>query len=217
MKEKGEKFFKEALEYVKKNCPDELERIKSPKKPFDVDLKEFLNQYCWVVYTAGFRVKIVEEKFNELRKAFLNFDAEKILENRDSVIKSALKVVRNQRKARGFIKGVELVVKEGFDNFKKRVLEKGIDVLEELPYVGKTTKKHLARNIGFMDVIKDDRWLKRASNLLGFGSVEELGGYIASKFKMKEGVVDFVIWRFCSDKAWGKMGFKSLSHFIKSL
>jgi len=40
--------------------------------------KQFLTEYCWRVYAAGFRVTVVENKFPALKTAFKNFDIEKL-------------------------------------------------------------------------------------------------------------------------------------------
>ena len=39
-----------------------------------LDEQEFLGQYCWVVFASGFRVAILEKKFDDIQKVFQDFE-----------------------------------------------------------------------------------------------------------------------------------------------
>ena len=216
-KKRVRSFFKVAHEFMIKNFPDELEYIRdsSPEKFRKMNAKEFLGEYCWVVYASGFSERILSEKFANLEKAFKNFDIEKLCKMRS--LKEVLRIFNNERKANCFLNGVKQIHKEGFSNFKKRVLKEGMEVLKELPGIGDVTKKHLARNIGISDVSKDDIWLKRLAQKLKARDVEELTEFLAKEFNEKRGVVDIILWRFCAEKAWKEYGFNTLDAFVKSL
>jgi ATP/ADP translocase len=61
-------LFQKALKYVEKNHQDELRRAKNTNSETFKKLtsSRFLEEYCWAVYTSGFRVCIVEGKFDGL-------------------------------------------------------------------------------------------------------------------------------------------------------
>lgn len=158
-KRKAESFFVTAMGYVKRARPDELHWARGIKSFGTMTLKDFLSNYCWVVYTSGFKVSVIEKKFAEIERAFKGFDVEKI--SRIRSLGPVFRVFRHQKKAASFLKGAMLIRKEGFPKFKERVMKQGVKALEELPGIGRITKKHLARNIGVSDVAKDDVHIRK--------------------------------------------------------
>jgi hypothetical protein len=194
-----EALYGQALTYVELHKADELKKARSTNvNTFKyMKSKEFLASYCWVVYASGFKVDIVEEKFPFLQSAFKEFDLETLSRMRS--ITQALKAVNHEGKATGFLEGAKNIHKEGFINFKKRLRKGGIDILCDLPYIGKITKKHLAKKIGFMDIAKDDVWLERVKEFVSAESVEEVTSYLSTKFNETQNVIDVVLWRYCAD------------------
>ena len=79
--------------------------------------------------------------------------------------------------------------------------EETLAYCESLPFIGKITKYHLAKNCG-AQVAKPDRWLIRVANESGEG-VQELCERISSESGDKVSVVDNVIWRACNLGLWG--------------
>jgi len=199
-----DKLYKQALAYIQVNRAEELEWARGINENTfkNIRSKGFLAEYCWVVYASGFKVSIVEEKFSVLKSAFKDFDLQRLSRMRS--IKPSLVAINNVSKAEGFLTGAKKIYEEGFSNFKKRIKEDGIDVLCELPYIGDITKKHLAKNIGFSDIAKDDIWLERIKELSSASSVNEVTGYLSNKFKESEHVIDVVLWRYCADKGLPK-------------
>lgn len=214
-KRKAKLFFKTAMSYVVSNRPDELKWARKIKPFKGMTPKRFLSMYCWVIYTSGFRVSIIEDKFEEIQEAFKDFDIDKLSKMKS--VKSVLLVFNNARKAESFLKGTKSIYKEGFSKFKKRVGIEGAKALRELPGIGMITQKHLARNIGLSDVAKDDVHMRRLVNIFGAKDESELAGYLSHEFGEKKGVVDAVLWRFCADEAWKRLGFDSLQGFCTSL
>ena len=68
-----------------------------------------------------------------------------------------------------------------------------LDFLRELPWIGDTTKYHLAKNFG-VDCCKPDRHLVRIAKLSG-ETPAELCERLATETGNRIGVVDLVIWR----------------------
>lgn len=216
-KKKAKLFFKAAMDYMVENYEDELDwaRKLSYKTLKNITSTEFLWQYCWVVYGSGFKVSVIEGKFDNIEKAFMDFDIEKISKMKS--IKSVLRVFNNERKANSFLKGVKLIHKERFSKFKERIQKEGMTALEELPGIGAITKKLLARNIGLADVAKDDVHLQKLVKYLNATDEKELTDYLSGEFGEKKGVVDAILWRFCEQKQWETYDCNSLKDYIASL
>lgn len=77
---------------------------------------------------------------------------------------------------------------------KRTINELRTAYLETLPWIGKITKYHLARNLG-IDVAKPDRHLMRLSEKFGFASVQEMCENISRKTGDRIGLVDLILWR----------------------
>lgn len=197
--EEAKRFYRSALAYVRNHHPDDLNWAEgiTPTTFEDMDAQTFLAEYCWVVYAAGFRVSTFQQKFDALTRAFHAFDIEKL--SRMNSVRSALSVINHKLKAESFLKGAKQIYREGFSNFKARLRNNGIDTLKELPYIAEITRKHLARNIGLMDVAKDDIRLTRLAKEFEAPSVEILTSFLAREFRTRKGVVDLVLWYYCAD------------------
>lgn len=210
-------FYEQARDYVRQHHARELEygeRI-SPETFRRLTARQFLADYCWVVYGSGFRVQVVEQIFPELRRAFKDFDLDVLSRSRS--VQPALKIFNNERKAQNFLDGAKAIASEGFSAFKRRLRVEGMDALEELPGIGPITKKHLARNIGLADVAKDDVWLRRLVQLFRAEDEDALVSVLAERYGDRKGVVDLVLWRFCAEEAWLQFGAASLDQFVQSL
>jgi hypothetical protein len=213
--DKARRLYQHALEYASQNRPSELAwgRSVTPDTLENMTADQFLTEYCWVVYASGFRVSVIEKKFDQLKAAFQDFDIEKLAEMQS--VEPVLTIFNNVRKANGFLRGAKQIHREGFSNFKKRLQQDGMKVLRGLPYIGEVTQKHLAKNIGLQDVPKDDVWLVRLTEKCDAASVEELTSYLAREFDETQHTVDLVLWRFCADGGWRQFGFSGLDEFLE--
>ena len=169
----------------------DIDRTKTWQK---LDEQTFLAEYCWVVFAAGFRVSILEERFGELREAFKQFEPKAIARMRRLRLETL--PIRHKNKAEGFMKGAKLVHKAGWSNFKARLEEEGMDALKVLPWIKDVTKYHLAKNIGLADVAKPDVHLRWCAEHCAAESVDELVAYLAHKFQATEHKVDAVLWEW---------------------
>lgn len=214
-KRKSRLFFKAAIKYMRDNYRDELESVKEIKPFKNIKSKEFLSQYCWVIYAYYFKESVLEQKFDRIERAFKYFDIQKI--SKMTSIKPVLRVFNNESKARIFLKGAKMVYEQGFSQFKKRVFKEGMGTLQELPGIGEITQKHLARNIGLADVAKNDVHIQKLVEYFNAKNERELAEYLSKRFGEKKGVVDVILWRFCAKKGWKGLGYDSLESYIKSL
>jgi 3-methyladenine DNA glycosylase Tag len=214
---KAEFLFCDSFSYVVENRPNELKwAYNCSKEKFkDLTSQTFLSEYTWVVYTAGFDVRKIEKIFPKLRKTFHYFDLDKMAQTR--CLNNILKIFKNQNKANWVIKGAKFIKNIGFDLFKELLLKSGVDYLECLPGIGSITKNHLARNIGYASVPKNDIWIMRLTELLGADNHLHLVNYLSDQFHEKAGTVDAILWRFCRDNAWKEKNYKSLDEYISAL
>ena len=188
-KEKAKRIFEAARVKVDVNARTFLDFDK-------LSATDFLEKYCWVVFASGFRNKIVKANFPAITVVFKNFDLDALADLKP--IKRDALPIQNKLKADNFLKGCKMIAREGFDGFKSRVSEGGMDVLQELPWIGDVTKYHLAMNIGLQDTAKPDIWLKRCAESCST-TVDELVEYLADEYDMEKRMVDFVLWDYCKN------------------
>lgn len=162
---------------------------------------DFLREAAWVVLSSGFRETIVRRSFADVSAAFLNWlGARAIVERLEVCRAKAIRAFRNQRKIDGIIGIVQRVADEGIEGIKAQIRGRGIEFIQELPFMGPITSFHLAKNIGF-DVVKPDRHLVRVSVATGYASPEELCRTICTVVGDSVRVVDIVIWRYATLKS----------------
>jgi len=199
---RAKEIFERAMDHIRQEHPEVLEWAENVNQDTFKWLKskEFLDEYCWVIYASGFRVAVIEAKFPLLRKAFKDFDLTALARMRS--LKAVLDVFNNERKAECFLAGSKAIADEGFAKFKRRLKDQGVCVLETLPGIGPITKFHLAKNIGLVDEAKPDIWLVRAAKECS-ASVDELVTFLSKRNQMSRHVVDVTLWQYGADKNLG--------------
>lgn len=191
-------LWNSAIKFVKdKGYGDDLNLNFFPPKTKD----EFLAEYAWVVFASGFKVKILEMKWQEIKKEFLNFkvnDIVKNIEKNSSYFHKKVMPINNKKKIEAIIKTAMIVEKEGHKKFLD------IEKMTELPFISNITKFHLARNLG-LDVVKPDIWMIRLAERIGFPSTADGVKNMAEDFHSATGVkigkIDLVLWRAC-EQGW---------------
>ncbi len=201
-KKSARQLWKIAIAHIEETHPEGLELArKTNAETFDtIKSKKFFREYCFVVYASGFKAVTVQSKFSDLKQAFRKFEIEEVATM--TSIDAPLKVIANRRKAQNVVDGAKILHREGFKSFKRRMRRDGIDVLEELPGIGRITKFHLAKNIGLADVAKPDIWLARAAELCGFPSVNDLVHYLQKKTGESIHTIDVALWTLGKDKGF---------------
>jgi endonuclease III len=209
---KAENAFQLVYDYCKSIGALDERELNSPKKFKQMTCEEFLAAYCWVVYASGFRKKVIEKVFPTLRRAYQNFDLQKITQM--TSLDEVLAVFNNVRKAKAFISGAKKIGAMGYDTFKERVSEDWLRHLSALNGIGAVTVHHLAMDIGF-DTVKPDLHLTRVSNLLGARDPFELAQYLSDRFNKTKMVIDAAFFEFCESKAYKKFGYATIDEFIQ--
>src|SRR4029077_4258422 len=162
---------------------------------------DFLREYAWVVLTCGMRESVVRGKFGMLSQCFWNWEsASAIAATTDTCRRLALGVFNHEGKIDAILRVASSLAQGRFDAFREALRNDLLGELERLPYIGRVTRYHLAKNLG-MDVAKPDRHLCRIARSLGFQSPHDLCTCIADATGDGVRVVDLVLWRFATLKS----------------
>ena len=159
---------------------------------------DFLREAAWVVLSSGFRESVVRQCFQRVSEAFLGWcNAEQINAHRELCENRAISVFGNRRKIKAITEIVERVANDGIECIKMQIQSRGIEYLQELPYIGPVTSYHLAKNLG-LQVVKPDRHLVRMAHITGHDSPLEMCSKIAETVGDSLAVVDLVLWRYAT-------------------
>lgn len=157
---------------------------------------EFLKEYSWVVLNSGFRERIVRKYFDYISLCFCDWEcAKSIVDNQEACVASASFVFNNPRKLRSIVNLSNIVLQTGFDVLKLKIRLNPLHTLQSLPFIGKITAFHLAKNIG-LNVAKPDRHMSRLSSSFGYDDTQEMCKYIHSIVGDPVPVIDLILWRY---------------------
>lgn len=145
-------------------------------KPCEAASK-FFDEYIWVVINAGMKEQVARKIFGRIQEAM------------QSGI-PLLEVFGHKGKVAAIEKMI-LSYNEKFAGFQDA--KDKLAYLESLPWVGKITKYHLAKNLG-LDFVKPDRHLVRIAKEFGVTCVE-MCKKLSQQTCDKLVTVDTVIWR----------------------
>lgn len=199
----SERKHKAELRYFRRLSPETFRRMRAD---------DFLEEYAWVVYAAGFKEAILEKKFPALKKAFKGFKVQHVCKISDA--SPILKVFNYERKARNIIEGSRMIAGDWFAKLKKCKPKQAVNTLDKLPGIGPINKNQLARDIGLADVAKPDIWIQRITKVFGFSHYKKMIKYLSEKTGEKKGVVDLILWRFSADHF---KGIDSLRSYAKAM
>lgn len=171
-------FFIDAYKKIGIDFYKEIETRRNAS--FDqCDESKFFAEYMWAIMNLGMR----EQTMRPIYEKFM-----KTLDVND--IKTRFK--NKQRRA-------AIEAKENFVRWfgELKCSKDPVEYLETLPLIGKTTKYHLAQNLG-IDVVKPDIHLKRLAKHFGFSTPHEMCLRIQSDLKGDEPlrVIDLILWRY---------------------
>ena len=153
---------------------EEIQWTENVKLCQDVD--SFLCEYIWVVVNSGMKNQIAEKIYKKIIEALKIGKLPDSVFNHEGKTDAIIKVISN--------------LDNIFNNFLNA--SDKIAFLKTLPFIGKITKYHLARNLG-LDCCKPNRHLERiASNyrLKPF----ELCKMLSKLSGDRIGTVDVILW-----------------------
>jgi endonuclease III len=136
----------------------------------------------------------------------------RIANNMDRVRQQVYGVYRHQRKVEAMVDMAGVLHRNpGIGSRLEQMgVESALDYMQTLDGIGKVTKYHLARNIGF-DVVKPDRHLSRLADVMGT-TPTELCQAVRRDTGERIGAVDFVLYQWC---AWA--GFDHVAEQVKAI
>lgn len=150
-----------------------IEQIKPCNNEFD-----FANEAVWVILNSGMKEQIARVIWDRIKQAW-----------------SEGKSTSSAFGHKGKVSAIDYIVKNRGEIFAQYdCCLKPLDFLESLPYVGKITKYHLAKNLGH-DCVKPDRHLVRIAKIYNFENCFELCKWIRNQTGDKISLVDMVLWR----------------------
>lgn len=141
---------------------------------------EFANEAIWVILNSGMKEQIARKIYNKISDAIsANVDISTVFGHAGKV--AAIKhILANHANI--------------FTNYC--LSEDKIAYLQTIPFIGKITCYHLAKNLGH-DCVKPDRHLVRIAGQYNLTPVE-LCEKISVVTGEKKCVVDIIIWRACN-------------------
>jgi hypothetical protein len=138
----------------------------------------FRNEAIWVILNSGMKAQIARLIHTRIWQA--------INDKRD---------ISEVFGHKGKVKAIKFILENYTEMFNQYGFSfDKLEFLQSLPYIGKITKFHLAKNLGF-DVVKPDRHLVRIASFYGFKDCNELCKWISSSSGDRVSVVDIVLWR----------------------
>lgn len=138
---------------------------------------DFFREACWVILNSGMKEQIARKIWDRIRIAWSqDIDISTVFNHKGKV--AAIKYLAESH-ARLFSEYAES--------------ENKIEYLETIPFIGKITKYHLAKNLGF-DCVKPDRHLVRLANQYGT-TPNELCETLSKQSGYKKCTVDIILWR----------------------
>ena len=157
---------------------------------------ELLKECAWVILCSGFKESVIRRRFPFISTCFCNWESCEIICDKAQLCRTtALSCFGNERKIQAILESAAYIRRAGFENYKKLILNDPLPTLSVLPFIGKITANHLAKNLGF-DLAKADRHLQKFAVSMGFVHPQELCGYISNVTGDPVRVVDLVLWRY---------------------
>ena len=138
----------------------------------------FLSEYIWVVVNAGMKEQIARKIDKKITEAIRNRQPISEVFGHKGKADAISKMITSYRKV--------------FSEFQKTTDK--LAYLETLPWIGKITKYHLAKNIGVIDCVKPDRHLVRIAKEFGTTCVD-MCKKLSDETGDKLVTIDVVIWR----------------------
>ena len=159
---------------ISEGFKEEIDMVES--RTFDKMSKEdFFREYVFVVCNSGMKNQIATKIFEKYFEIGL-----------DAI---------NHPGKNAAIMQLEIYYKTWFNILQGiETDEKRLELLETLPFIGRITKYHLARNLG-IDCAKPDRHLKRIAEHFGYDDVQKMCLDISKETGERVGTIDVILWR----------------------
>jgi len=170
----------------------------------------FMKNYLWCVYVSGFSAQVVTTNFDRLLEAYGVVCGGHFVEAHATGspdIEKVFQVWKNKAKFKAMSKTRALIKELSWPKFHEMYLtEKDPEVIGRLPFMGPALSRHLARNIGNMEMVKPDVHMVRLADIF-VPHVKDSDAVTKTTYLCKEvrkvcthmfdwplGKVDMVLW-----------------------
>lgn len=206
-------YFRAALAFARRHYAAEMDHIAGTVFERLAPAK-FFTEYVWVVHATGFNAKVVGKMMPKLEVAYGQWSSLGA-ETPEAAVERVRKVCNNPPKIRAVHAMASLmrahmlgdgphdIMNEAWEDYRDRKLSSP-EKLQELPYIGKVTCYHLARNIGLLECVKPDLHLVRLARHWGFPDCVAMCRAMQEAHRAEKGeylplgIVDLVVWYACS-------------------
>ena len=158
-----------------------------------VSPQRFLDEYTWVVMSAGMSTTAVEARYPLVADALHRFWPHSIVADASAEY-HALSAFNHQSKVRAILSTASTLASMSAEQVASAVRE-SLTFIESLPWMGPATSRHLAKNLGHQ-VAKPDRHLVRVAQAAGRSDCTEMCVEISEWLEEPVSVVDVVLWRW---------------------
>jgi hypothetical protein len=159
---------------------DVIKKRLSKKEKFTPD--EFARQAIYVVMASGFSQKTAKKIHTKIMSALSRGD------------KDLMAIFNNKNKTSAAQKIWDNKINYCNEYYTLKTLDDKLKFLANLPFIGKITANHLARNLG-ENVFKRDVWIERLLKKYG----EDLFEKLERNTKLPRGYIDVVLWKSCQN------------------
>lgn len=163
-------------------------------------IDKFFSEYIWVVHATGFSASAVGKFIPRLMDIYVN-PRKTVSVSFSDLYENVRLVCNNPAKSKAIYKTAALLEdmeKTGRWESYKNTVRSSPEVLAELPYIGKVTCHHLARNIGLLDHVKPDLHLVRLANHFGFSDANAMVKAMNMHAQLPLGLADLCLWYYAS-------------------
>ena len=182
------------------------DRLKCPPM---LDADAFAEEVAYVILASGFRQKVAKAKFAEIM-GFIRTHSES-----DVVEANLLPIFGNVHKVRAIcsVWRDRQKWRDGFYAIPVADVDGRLDYLESMPYIGRITRNHIARNLG-MNKVKYDVWIQRLGVALYGRGDEQVSSPVTDEVRcacdtmfaeisvatgLPIGYIDVVLWKACQE------------------
>lgn len=167
----------------------------SPNAMSETDL---LRESAWAILSCGMAESVVRKVFRPVSDAFFDWaSASRIFKERARCVSRAQTVFAHRPKLAAIVTVAECVALNGFDSCARSLRSDPLAFLTAFSYLGPTSARHAAKNLGFV-FAKPDRHLMNLARLLGYSDPDALCDQIAGLTGESVRVIDLVLWRYCA-------------------
>lgn len=191
-------FYEKAVKFTDTFYRSTIEKFRA--LDFNLLTPEFFfNETIWVIHATGFNAAVVGRMMPRLLNAYGSYNSLSAMTT-DQITKLITPICNNPQKIKAVHKNAIIlndgINRLGWPQYKEEALYCP-SVLTSLPFIGKVTCYHLARNIGLLDSVKPDLHLIRLASYWRYDSCWSMCNDMRTD-NTPLGIVDLILWYYSS-------------------